>query len=77
MKSLASSTPYINPFAAGKVSMEIGNNLLAATVKAANTNVNFGVAQLPTPTGDQTVTWSVVFSCHSQGAENQHGDASV
>ncbi|MDQ0919259.1 multiple sugar transport system substrate-binding protein [Paenibacillus sp. V4I5] len=73
MKSLASST-QINPFAAGKVSMEIGNNLLAATVKAANTNVNFGVAQLPTPTGDQTVTWSGGFSLViPKGAKNQDG----
>lgn len=61
----------VSPFAAGQISMEIGNNLEAATIKANNPSLNYGVAPIPTPDGNRQTTWSGGFSLViPRGAKN-------
>lgn len=73
VKSLASST-QVDAFVAGNSSMVVSNNLLAATIKANNPGLNYGVAEIPTPGGDRTVTWSGGYSLViPKGAKNPDG----
>lgn len=52
----------VDPFLTGQVSMEIGNNLLVANLKANNPALNYDIAPIPTPDGEEEMTWSGGYS---------------
>jgi multiple sugar transport system substrate-binding protein len=52
----------VDPFLTGQVSMEIGNNLLVANLKANNPALHYGIAPIPTPDGKEATTWSGGYS---------------
>ncbi|AJY77500.1 hypothetical protein VN24_04570 [Paenibacillus beijingensis] len=73
MQSLSDASK-VNPFAAGVTSMVIGNNLTSAQIRDANPKLDFGVTAIPTPSGQNNVTWSGGYSVViPKGAKNPDG----
>jgi multiple sugar transport system substrate-binding protein len=71
MNALAASGPH-EPFASGLVSMEIGNNLLAATIRQINPELDYAIAPIPVAEGSSFRTWSGGYSMViPKGARNE------
>lgn len=72
--SAITSNAQLDPFAAGQISMEVGNNLLVSTIKNNNPDLNYGVTPIPAPKGLESTTWSGGYSVViPRGAKNVEG----
>ncbi|WP_066192146.1 MULTISPECIES: ABC transporter substrate-binding protein [Gracilibacillus] len=62
----------MDPFVSGQLSMKIDGNFGVASLEKFAPDLNYGVAPIPTPTGDNFTTWSGGWSVvMPKGAENQ------
>ncbi|MDC3416625.1 ABC transporter substrate-binding protein [Aquibacillus salsiterrae] len=62
----------MDPFLTGQLSMKIDGNFGVASIEKFKPDLNYGVAPMPTPTGDNFTTWSGGWSVViPKGAKNK------